>query len=310
MAAMANVLWKKGGGGKFSLGPDQHAAHLVEKDLCKIWTMAAEPLLFSVIGAALDFKQIEPGTIPKAIAVILGALVIRIVVAYISTCGAGLTSKERLFIALAWMPKATVQAALGPVPLDMMRNAFDRSEDPEKWDRNQQLGVDILTTAVFAILITAPIGLLVIQYLGPVWLEQDAPTPPIDDNTPPELAHHGAPLHHGVPGAPTIDRVQDVVPEDLISQNSHPDDYATADAYVDVLPTLPPSSKGVKDRFDLFVADANLNDDGIEDLTDPSPRCEDLTTPSPNIPGSMGCPNWSLDQKTTPSSRGHVASLR
>jgi len=173
MACLANQFWSRGVGGRLSLGPDNHAAHEVERDLCKVWQYGAEPLLFSVIGSALDFKQIDPGTIPKAVAIICGAVIVRCVFAFFSTCFAGLTVKERLFIALAWMPKATVQAALGPVPLDMFRDNLDRSEDPVLYDKQEQHGVDILTAAVLSILITAPAGLLVIQWLGPVWLQQE-----------------------------------------------------------------------------------------------------------------------------------------
>merc|ERR1719195_2145721 len=77
MAALVSQFWSRGVGGRFSLGPDDHAAHEVERDLCKVWQFGAEPLLFSVIGSALDFKQINAGTIPKAIGVICGAVVVR-----------------------------------------------------------------------------------------------------------------------------------------------------------------------------------------------------------------------------------------
>lgn len=173
MACLANQFWSRGVGGRWSLGPDDHAAHEAERDLCKVWQFGAEPLLFSVIGSALNFKHVDPGTIPKAIGLICGAVVVRCFFAFFSTCAAGLTLKERLFIALAWMPKATVQAALGPVPLDLFRNSFPRSEDPVLYDRQEQYGVEILTTAVLSILITAPVGLLVIQYLGPAWLQRE-----------------------------------------------------------------------------------------------------------------------------------------
>jgi NhaP-type Na+/H+ or K+/H+ antiporter len=173
MAALVSQFWSHGVGGRLSLGPDDHAAHEVERDLCKVWQFGAEPLLFSVIGSALDFRQINAGTIPKAIAIICGAVIVRCIAAYFSTCYAGLTTKERLFVALAWMPKATVQAALGPVPLDMFRNQLTRSDDPVLYDKAEQHGVDILTSAVLSILLTAPVGLLVIQWLGPAWLQQD-----------------------------------------------------------------------------------------------------------------------------------------
>lgn len=171
MAALASQCWQYGFGGRFSSGVDEHAHHDVETDLAKVWRTVAEPLLFSVIGAALDFSSIDMATIPKGILVILCGVTIRTVAAFFATLGAGLNFKERLFIALAWMPKATVQAALGSVPLDLIKNELDRDEDPDKYDEYTQYGSDILTTAVFAILITAPAGLIIIQQLGPRWLE-------------------------------------------------------------------------------------------------------------------------------------------
>merc|ERR1711920_912199 len=94
----------------------------------------------------------------------------RTAAAYVATIGCGLSRQERLFIALAWTPKATVQAALGAVPLTMIRENMEPS-DP-KFSEYEKHGLAILTCAVFSILLTAPIGLLVIQKLGPRWLEK------------------------------------------------------------------------------------------------------------------------------------------
>jgi len=171
MAAMSSQFWQHGIGGCLSSGADEHFPHEVELDLAKVWRTLAEPLLFSVIGAALDFGSIDMATIPKGIVVVVCGVVLRTVAAFFATLGAGLNFKERLFIALAWMPKATVQAALGSVPLDLIKAELNREEDPQKYDEYTQWGSEILTTAVFAILITAPVGLIVIQQLGPRWLE-------------------------------------------------------------------------------------------------------------------------------------------
>jgi len=172
MAAVAAQCWHRGVGGCLSLGEDDHAAHDAEAHLCKLWRVVSEPLLFSVIGSALDFSALDPGTIPKAVLLVVAAVLVRTVAAGLATYGAGLTSKERLFIALAWTPKATVQAALGGVPLSMIRERMVREDDPAKYDRYVQHGVEALTAAVFAILITAPVGLIVIEQLGPRWLHR------------------------------------------------------------------------------------------------------------------------------------------
>lgn len=76
------------------------------------------------------------------------------------------TYRERAFMAFAWIPKATVQAALGGICL--MR-AKELGLDPiyEEW------GQGMLTTAVFAICLTAPLGAIFINTLGTKWLEYD-----------------------------------------------------------------------------------------------------------------------------------------
>ena len=54
---------------------------------------------------------------------------VRTPVAFFSTYGVGLNFKERLFIALSWIPKATVQAALASVPLDMLLDSMHEGDD-------------------------------------------------------------------------------------------------------------------------------------------------------------------------------------
>ena len=82
--------------------------------------------------------------------------------------------KEKLFISLAWLPKATVQAALGPIFLDnvlrIKESEFDQFGDREEWIG---MGNDILTLAVLSILITAPLGAVSILALGPRLLDRD-----------------------------------------------------------------------------------------------------------------------------------------
>lgn len=179
MSALASQFWQKGFclfGGKLSLGADEHFPHEVEMDLAKVWRTLAEPLLFSVIGAALDFHSLDFSMIPKGCAVVICGVILRTAAAYFATFGAGLCFKERFFIALAWMPKATVQAALGSLPLNLIEDKYDKDgQDQTNRDQDIEFGQAILTTAVFSILLTAPVGLIVIQQLGPRWLEYGYP---------------------------------------------------------------------------------------------------------------------------------------
>jgi len=124
-----------------------------------------QPLLFACIGSALDFSKIDRSDVPSAVAGVLGGLAVRVGSCYTCltlTMPLDWTAKEKLFVALAWTPKATVQAALAALPLDAMAGG-SREHDAEL----------ILTTAVLAIILTAPAGLLVIQQAGPKWLEKN-----------------------------------------------------------------------------------------------------------------------------------------
>jgi len=84
--------------------------------------------------------------------------------------GQGFTVKERAFMGFAWIPKATVQAAIGGVVLQL---AEDEGDMPEF----ERYGVKILTTAVFAIVLTAPLGAILTNTLGPMWLEHNPVEP-------------------------------------------------------------------------------------------------------------------------------------
>jgi solute carrier family 9B (sodium/hydrogen exchanger), member 1/2 len=70
---------------------------------------------------------------------------------------------HRLFIGGAWLAKATVQAALASAPLDLITAYKRDSADYDEW---HSWGKDIVTTAVFSIVITAPLGLIFITYFG------------------------------------------------------------------------------------------------------------------------------------------------
>ncbi|MDF2472713.1 MAG: sodium:proton antiporter [Anaerocolumna sp.] len=106
----------------------------------KLW-VAAEVLLFVLVGATVDLKYVQAAGI-QAVLLIIGALVFRMAGVLVSLVRTPLTVKERLFCIIAYTPKATVQAAIGAIPLSMGLPA----------------GHIILTVAVLSILITAPLG--------------------------------------------------------------------------------------------------------------------------------------------------------
>ena len=105
------------------------------------------------------------------IAVLIIGLTIRIIVSYFSVLGGDLNLKERLFVTLAWLPKATVQAALGPVALD---NLYNSGLDPgnDLYKTRYVFSSQILQIAVLVILITAPLGSIAITLSGPKLLKK------------------------------------------------------------------------------------------------------------------------------------------
>lgn len=113
----------------------------------KLW-IAAEVLLFVLVGATVDLNYaLQAGG--YAMAIVLGALMFRMIGVFVCLLKTKLSKKERLFCMVAYTPKATVQAAIGAIPLSMGLDS----------------GQQILTVAVLSILITAPFGAMCIDHL-------------------------------------------------------------------------------------------------------------------------------------------------
>jgi hypothetical protein len=83
------------------------------------------------------------------------------------------TTKERMLMGFAWIPKATVQAAIGGIVL------FKAKE--EGVDSFVEYGTWMVTISVFAIILTAPTGAILTNTLGPMWLSKDMPPPTRDE---------------------------------------------------------------------------------------------------------------------------------
>ncbi len=112
----------------------------------KLW-LAAEVLLFVLVGAAVDIRYTLHAGI-AAVLMIAIALIFRSIGVAICLLGTPLTWRERIFCMIAYLPKATVQAAIGSVPLAM----------------GLPCGQIVLSVAVLAILITAPLGAFGIDF--------------------------------------------------------------------------------------------------------------------------------------------------
>ena len=111
----------------------------------KLW-ITAEVMLFVLVGATVNIKYALGASIP-VILLIITVLIFRMAGVFLCLVGTSLSYRERLFCMIAYCPKATVQAAIGSIPLSM----------------GLPSGNIILTVAVLSILITAPLGAFAID---------------------------------------------------------------------------------------------------------------------------------------------------
>lgn len=121
----------------------------------KLW-VGAEVFLFVLVGATVNINYLGNVGI-KAVIVIIFALVFRMIGVFVCLIGTKLNKKERLFTMMAYTPKATVQAAIGGIPLAM----------------GLACGDIVLTVAVLAIILTAPIGAFAIDISYKKLLKKD-----------------------------------------------------------------------------------------------------------------------------------------
>ena len=132
------------------------AAHSVSKKLSKLW-IGAEVLLFVLVGASVNI-QYAAGAGMKTLLLLLFVLATRAVGIQLCLLKTKLNARERLFCAFTGIPKATVQAAIGGIPLAM----------------RLPCGTLVLSVAVAAILFTAPIGAILLDKSAPKLLTADA----------------------------------------------------------------------------------------------------------------------------------------
>lgn len=123
-------------------------AHRLSPKYSKLWVVA-EIMLFTLVGASVDLGYLS-GAGWVIFAVLGFVLVWRMVGVYLSMVGSPLNTRERLFCMVAYIPKATVQAAIGAIPLSMGLGC----------------GEIVLAMSILAILVTAPLGAFGIDYLS------------------------------------------------------------------------------------------------------------------------------------------------
>lgn len=132
-----------------------------------VWAKLGEPLLFGLIGAAVDASRLKGDVAGFGILTLFCGLVARCFTAFFAAGGGALSVKERVFIAVAWTPKATVQAALAGLPYDAAVEAYGTNSIEA--DRAEI----ILALGVLSILITAPLGAAAMAVSGERLLDKD-----------------------------------------------------------------------------------------------------------------------------------------
>lgn len=138
----------------FKMKREKQAAEL-SRIFNKLWT-GAEVLLFALVGATVNLEYAYKAG-AAAVLLILLVLVFRMAGVIVCLLGTNLNFKEKVFCAGAYIPKATVQAAIGGIPLSM----------------GLECGTAVLTVAVLAILITAPAGAIFIDNTYKKLLKKD-----------------------------------------------------------------------------------------------------------------------------------------
>ncbi|EGI63990.1 PREDICTED: mitochondrial sodium/hydrogen exchanger 9B2 isoform X1 [Acromyrmex echinatior] len=124
----------------------------------EIFWIIFESILFGLTGTQIKISELEGKTVYIALGCLLVGIVIRIGITIVLGIGSKLNFKEKMFIALALMSKATVQAALAPVTLD----------EVDKNDHEQvEYAEIVLMMCVLSVLLTAPAGAIMITILGP-----------------------------------------------------------------------------------------------------------------------------------------------
>lgn len=131
----------------------------------KVWVLS-EILLFVYIGTEVRIAELNASLLSSGLLILLLGLMARSIGVWLSLLKSHLNNKERLFCVIAYLPKATVQAAIGAVPLTLIGEG-------RLGDVTIATGQTILALAVLSIVVTAPLGAVGIKLFGPRLLEKD-----------------------------------------------------------------------------------------------------------------------------------------
>ncbi|KAK5646398.1 hypothetical protein RI129_004862 [Pyrocoelia pectoralis] len=122
----------------------------------EIFWMIFEPILFGITGAQIKFAELQVDVVTIGLGILVAGVLIRICSTVVIGIGSKLNLKEKIFVALSWMSKATVQAALGPIALSIVGDKHPEKDYAEK----------VLMICVLSIILTAPTGAILITLSG------------------------------------------------------------------------------------------------------------------------------------------------
>ncbi|GBF89298.1 mitochondrial sodium hydrogen exchanger [Raphidocelis subcapitata] len=177
LGMVAAALWRAGAPAHplLSLGPAGAFADELDAAVAQVFDWLAEPLIFGTIGAAINFRTLPAGVVGRAVLIVTTGLIVRCIATFLCMWGSGrpgdppYTWRSRLFFAIAWTPKATVQAALSGAVLHSIRLLKADAPDFEQW---LDWGRQIQATGVVCILICATLGTMATELLGPRLLDK------------------------------------------------------------------------------------------------------------------------------------------
>ncbi|XP_045458955.1 sodium/hydrogen exchanger 9B2-like [Melitaea cinxia] len=143
----------------------------------EIFWMFFEPMLFSITGAQVVIAELPGHLVLMSCGIIIVCIVVRALLTSVSAVRSNLNMKEKIFVGFAWMAKATVQAALAPVALDEIRRMNTDSETMAQLTSYAEV---VFTICILSIVITAPLGAIIITITGPRLLSKTSKPPVLE----------------------------------------------------------------------------------------------------------------------------------
>ncbi|XP_053615352.1 sodium/hydrogen exchanger 9B2-like isoform X1 [Plodia interpunctella] len=144
----------------------------------EIFWMFFEPMLFAVTGAQVVIAELPLQLVLVGSGILVVCAILRAILTSVCAVRSNLNTKEKIFVGLAWMAKATVQAALGPVAVDEVGKMLNVTD--EKRAELMNYAEIVVTVCIMSIVITAPIGAIIITLTGPRLLSKTSKPPVLE----------------------------------------------------------------------------------------------------------------------------------